>query len=191
MTRRKEDPLRPFTEGERHWLERISRSRAEPAGHVGRAKALLAAADGRTYAEAAALAGRRAGDTVAARVARFNRRGLPALAPGHGGGPAPGYGEAERGRIPAEFPEGRTCRREPDRERDGTATWSLATLRRALRSAGDGLPGVSIDTISRVPRDAGLSWQERRTRCDTGTVLRKRKAGVVAVTDPDTAPKKS
>ena len=185
MTRRKKDPLRRFTEEERHWLERIARSRAEPAGHVARAKALLAVADGRTYTQAAALAGRRVGDTVAAWVARFNREGLAALEPGHGGGPAPAYGEAERARILAEF------RRQPDREGDGTATWSLTTLRRALRSAEDGLPAVSTDTIGRALHDAGLSWQKGRSWCDTGTVLRKRKAGVVAVTDPDLSPKKS
>src|SRR5947209_2520653 len=46
MTRHKKDPLRPFTEEERSWLERVSRSRAEPEAHVARAKALLAVADG-------------------------------------------------------------------------------------------------------------------------------------------------
>jgi transposase len=185
MTRRKKDPLRPLAEEERRWLERVSRSRAEPEGHVARAKALLAVADGHSYAEAAALAGRRVGDTVSAWVARFNREGLGALEPGHGGGPTPKYGAAERARILAEF------RRPPERERDGTATWSLATLRRALRSAEGGLPGVSIDTISRVLRDCGLSWQKDRSWCETGVVLRKRKAGVVAVVDPDAAAKKS
>ena len=185
MTRRRKDPLRPLTEEERRWLERIGRSRAEPEGHVARAKAILAVAGGRTYTEAAALAGRRVGDTVAAWVARFNREGLAALAPGHGGGPPVRYGAAERGRILAEFG------REPDREADGTATWSLATLQRALRSAEGGLPGVSTHTIGRALHGAGLSWQEGRSWCDTGTVLRKRKAGVVAVTDPDTMPKKT
>ncbi len=129
MSRCQRDPLRRLTEEERHWLERISRSRSEPASHVARAKALLAVADGHSYTEAAALAGRRSGDAVARLVARFNREGLEALEPGHGGGPAPKYGEAERARILAEF------RRAPDREQDGTATWSLATLRRALRGA--------------------------------------------------------
>jgi len=185
MTRRKKDPLRSITDEERRWLERISRSRAEPEGHVARAKALLAVADGRTYAEAAALAGRRVGDTVSAWVARFNREGLAAIEPGHGGGPPVRYGEAERARILREF------RRPPDRERDGTATWSLATLRRALRGAPDGLPGVSIDTVSRALRDRGLSWQKDRSWCETGVVLRKRKAGVATVVDPDAAAKKS
>lgn len=185
MTRRRKDPLRPLTADERRWLEQVSRSRAEPEGHVARAKALLAVADGRTYTEAAALAGRRVGDTVAGWVARFNREGLAALAPGHGGGPPVRYGEAERARILAAF------RRSPDRERDGTAIWSVATLGRALRRAADGLPGVSDDTIWRVLRAAGLRWQKDRSWCATGVVVRKRKAGVVAVVDPDAAAKKS
>ena len=46
MTRRKKDPLRKLTDQERLWLVRISRSQAEPAAHVARAKALLAVADG-------------------------------------------------------------------------------------------------------------------------------------------------
>jgi transposase len=185
MTRRKKEPLRPLTADERGWLERVARSRAEPEGHVARAKAFLAVADGRSYTEAAALAGRRVGDTVSAWVARFNREGLAALEPGHGGGPPARYGAAERARVLAEF------RRPPDRERDGTATWSLATLRRALRSAEDGLPGVSIDTIARALGDSGLSWQRDRSWCETGVVLRKRKAGVAQVVDPDAAAKKT
>ncbi|MEA2639434.1 MAG: hypothetical protein QOF51_828 [Chloroflexota bacterium] len=95
------------------------------------------------------------------------------------------YGAVARARILAEF------RRTPDRERDGTATWSLTTLQRALRTAPDGLPGVSTKTILQTLWATGFSWQQNRTWCTTGTVIRKRKAGPVAVTNPDTAPKKS
>jgi transposase len=185
MSRRQTDPLRPLSEEERHWLERVSRSRAEPEAHVARAKALLAVAGGRTYTEAAALAGRRVGDTVAKWVARFNREGLAALAPGHAGGPPLKYSEAERQRILDEF------RRTPDREGDGTATWSVATLTRALQRAADGLPEVSADSVWRALRAAGFTWQAGRSWCETGVVLRKRKAGVVTVVDPDAAAKKT
>ena len=122
MTRRRTDPLRPLAAREWDLLERIGRSRAEPASCVARAKALLAVADGRDYTEAARAAGRKSGDAVSHLVSRFNREGVAALEPLHGGGPAPTYTLAE-------------VRRTPDREADGTATWSLSTLQRALRRA--------------------------------------------------------
>jgi transposase len=186
MTRRKKDPLRKLTSEEHRWLVLLARSHAEPASHVARAKALLAVADGKSYTEAAKAAGRRSGDAVSHLVSRFNREGLRALEPGHGGGPAPTYTSEQRERILAE------ARREPDREEDGTAEWSLMTLRRALRRAPDGLPEVSTYTIWKVLREAGFSWQRSRSWCETGKVKRKRrKSGeVVEVTDPDAEAKK-
>jgi transposase len=86
---------------------------------------------------AARQAGRRDNDTVATWVARFNRAGLAAVTPRHGGGPPIRHGAAEQRRILAE------AQRAPDRARDGTATWSLSTLQRALRGAEDGLPRVN------------------------------------------------
>ena len=185
MTRRQKDPLRPLTEEERNLLVRISRSQAEPASHVARAKALLAVADGISYTQAAKTAGRRSGDAVSKVVSRFNREGLAALEPGHGGGRRTIYAASERERILAEV------RREPDREKDGTATWSLSTLRRALRRAPDGLPEVSTYTIWKVLKEAGFDWQRTRSWCETGKVKRKGKSGeVVEVIDPDAEAKK-
>jgi hypothetical protein len=63
-------------------------------------------------------------------------------------------------------------------------------LQRALRRAPDGLPAVSTKTILHTLWDAGYSWQANRTWCATGTVVRKRKAGSVVVSDPDATPKK-
>jgi hypothetical protein len=185
MTRRQKDPLRALTTAEQATLERLSRSQSEPASHVARAKALLAVAAGQPYTAAARSAGRRSGDAVAHLVTRFNHHGLAAIVPGHGGGPPPTYSVAERSRILVE------ARRPPDRERDGTATWSLSTLQRALRTAPDGLPRVSTATIRAVLIDAGWTWQHSRSWCDTGTVQRKRKSGIVTVVDPDAEAKKS
>jgi hypothetical protein len=185
MTRRQKDPLRLLTPEEHSVLDRLSRSQTEPASHVARAKALLAVADGQSYSAAAQAAGRRSGDAVAHLVTRFNQHGLAAIAPGHGGGPAPTYTVAERNRILAE------ARRTPDRETDGTATWSLMTLRHALRSTPDGLPKVSTGTIRAVLIEAGWSWQRSRSWCDTGTAQRKRKHGIVTVIDPDAEAKKT
>jgi len=185
MTRRKKDPLRPLSPQERDVLEQISRAQSDPASHVAHAKLLLLVADGTSYTEAAHTIGRLSGDAVSKLVARFNQEGLAAIEPRHGGGPPITYGAEERQRILAEFA------REPDRERDGTATWSLSTLQRALRSAPDGLPTVSTYTIFQVLHDTGWTWQKDRTWCKTGTVVRKRKRGTVEVTDPDAEAKKT
>jgi transposase len=185
MTRQKKDPLRALTAEEREWLVRISRAQSEPASHVVRAKAILAIADGKNYTEAAAVAGYKTGDAVSGLVSKFNHQGLVAIQRRHGGGPAVKYGLVERERILAEV------RRRPDPAEDGTATWSLQTLQRALRKAADGLPEVSEDTIRRVMREAGFSWQRSQTWCETGQVVRKRKCGQATVLDPDTEAKKS
>ena len=182
----KKDPLRPLTSSERHALEQLARSQSAPAASVARARAILAVSAGSSYTEAARLVGRAVGDSIAQWVARFNQVGLGAMVPRHGGGAPPVlYGAAERDRILSEF------RRPPDREQDGTATWSLNTLQRALRRAPDGLPNVSTYTIWAVLHDAGISWQRDRSWCHTGAAVRKRKRGEVEVHDPDTSAKKA
>jgi len=152
---------------------------------VTRAQLLLAVANGRSYTAAAHAVGRRSNDAVSTLVGRFNREGLAALEPRHGGGAPKVYDEAARERILQEFA------RTPDREQDGTATWSLSTLQRALRQAPDGLPQVSTYTLWEVLREARHSPQRSQSWCQTGTVQRKRKSGTVYVTDPDTEAKKN
>jgi len=179
-------PLRSVTAAEQTDLIRVARASSERADRVARAKALLAVAAGARFSDAARAAGRRSGDGVAQLVVRFNQVGLAALDAGHGGGPPRQYGAAARDRILREF------RRPPDREQDGTATWSLTTLQRALRRAPDGLPRVSTATILAVLWEAGYTWQRDRTWCATGTARRKRRDGtIVETTDPAATPKKS
>ncbi len=185
MSLRKKDPLRPLTEDELSSLAQLSRSQAAPAVEVARAKILLAVAAGEDYQQAARSAGRRSGDAVSQLVARSNVEGLAALMPRHGGGQPRVDDRASRERILQEV------RREPTPEADGTAAWSLGTLRESLRSAPDGLPRVAISTIWQVLHEAGLSFQQSRTWCPTGSALRKRVSGVVVVTDPDAESKKS
>jgi transposase len=185
MAQPQKEPLRPLTAEEHTALVRISRSTSEPAGAVARAKALLAVAAGQRFSEAARVAGRRSGDGVAQLVRRFNRLGLGALQHQWRGGPPQQYGRAEQARILAEL------QRPPDREADGTATWSLVTLQRALRQAPDGLPRVSKQTIFAVLHAAGYSYQRDRSWCPTGTAVRKRKRGTVEVHDPDAGGKKT
>ena len=184
MCRRQKDPLRELTADERQELTRTARSQAAPAAEVVRAQVLLAVARGDDYQAAARSVGRRSGDAVAHLVARFNAEGLAALTPRHGGGRRPTYGPEARGRIAAE------AARAPTPEGDGTATWSLSTLQRALHAAPDGLPRVSTYTIRRVLEESGASYQRSRTWCPTGSALRRRKAGPAVVTDPDAEAKK-
>src|SRR5215216_2690356 len=158
---RKKDPLRPVTGSERRALEQLARSHSAPALSVARARALLAVSQGSSYTEAAQLVGRAVGDSIAQWVTLFNQVGFAAVERQPGGRPPTQYGAEERDRILAEF------RRPPDRERDGTATWSLNTLQRALRRAPDGLPKVSTYTIWAVLHDAGITWQRDRTWCQT------------------------
>lgn len=185
MSGHKKDPLRKITEEERNWLERISRSQSEPAGHVSRAKEILAVANGMSYQEAARLAGMKSGDAVSHLVERFNREGLAAIQAKHGGGPNTKYSATERERVLVE------ARRQPDAEKDGTNTWSLTTLQKALRNAPDGLPEISTERIWVILQEAGFRWQKSRTWCETGQAVRKRKRGCVTVYDPDASPKKN
>jgi transposase len=185
MARRQTTPLRPLAPDERAQLEQIARASSDRADRVARAKVLLAVAAGAPFTVAARRVGRRSGVAVRQLVARFNAEGLAAVDPRHGGGPPRQYGAAEQERILREF------RRRPDREQDGTATWSLNTLQRALRAAPDGLPAVSTSTLLYTLWEAGYTWQENRTWCPTGTARRKRKDGtVVEITDPQATPKK-
>src|SRR4051794_24573578 len=115
MSCHQKDPLRPLTAEERQELTCLSRSLSAPAAQVERARALLAIADGASYTAAAHQVGRRHTETISAWVSRFNRDGLAAVRPGHGGGARIRYGADAQQRILAEWA------RTPQREPDGTA----------------------------------------------------------------------
>lgn len=178
MGRPPKERLRALSEDEQEYLGMLSRSQSAPNIQVTRAKLLLAVSGGLGYLQAARSVGRKDGDPVSKLVHRFNREGLDALVPKYGGGREPIYGPDERERILREF------RRPPTLEQDGTTCWSLSSLQHALRSADDGLPKISTQTIWKVLREAGYRFQKDRSWCQTGVVRRKRKAGVVVVQDP-------
>jgi transposase len=182
MATMQQERLRPLTVAEQRELTTITKASSERPDRVRRAAALLAVARGRGFLPAAREAGLRSGTTVSNLARRFNRVGLAALRIAAGRGRRPTYDPAARARIVA------TAQRPPDRRTDGTATWSLSTLERALRR--EGLPRVGATTIRRVLREAGSSYQRTRTWCPTGTAQRKRKAGVVRVVDPQTEGKR-
>jgi transposase len=119
--------LRRLSRIERATLQHIAKSPSERVDQVRRATALLAVARTGVFIHAAREAGLRSGTTVADLVARFNRYGLAAVRIASGRGRRPSYSRSARTQIVA------TAQREPDRRGDGTATWSLITLQRALR----------------------------------------------------------
>ncbi len=178
MASPQKEPLRGVTTVERAALAPIVRASSERVDRVRRATALLAVAQGTSFARAARQAGFRGGGAVAALVVRFNEQGMAALTIADGRGRKPTDDGHARRRIVA------TARAQPERRGDGTATWSLGTLQRRLRR--DGMARVGTSTIRRVLQDAGSSYQRTRTWCPTGTAQRVRKRGVVTVVDPRT-----
>jgi transposase len=176
-------PLRPLTQEEEQTLQRIVKASSERVDAVKRAKAILAVRGGKPYTEAAQEAGYKSGDSVSQLVERFNQRGLAALLIAPGRGRKETYTPLERERIVQEF------LRVPDRQDDATASWSLMTLRGALRK--EALPQVGASTIREVLQEAGYRFGKTRTWCPTGTAIRVRKAGTVTVQDPKARGKNS
>jgi transposase len=172
-------PLRPISAQEYQQLLHIVKATSERLDRVRRAKAVLAVAEGYSFTHAAHHSGFKSGDSIAQLVERFNQHGLCALDIAGGRGRRPTYDSATRTRILQKVQS------TPNREGDGTGTWSLSTLQRSLRREGGGLETLGATTIKEVLYQAGYSYQRTRTWCPTGTALRKRKQGVVAVIDPD------
>lgn len=184
MSQQKRDGLRELTEAERETLKKVARSRTEAAEVVGRARSVLAVADGAGFAAGARAGGRKSGYGVGKLVGRFNQGGLQALQTQPSRGHRVTYTAEQRAQVVEEF------RRAPDRDADGTGTWSLTTLQRAVRKQ-PGLEKISRDTISGILHAAGLTWQRDRTWCDTGRSIRLGKYGKKVVVDPDMEAKKT
>jgi transposase len=182
MSKVQKDPLRELTQQEEHTLQKLAKASGERMDVIKRAKALLAVRAGTSYTEAARQAGCQSNDTVSRLVSRFNQRGLLALSVAAGRGRKPTYTSTQRTSILAEV------QRKPDHQEDQTGTWSLMTLRRALRKST--LPHIGAETIRQMLHESGYRYQHTRTWCRTGYALRKRKSGTVTVYDPDTPEKK-
>lgn len=181
MARPRKEELRDLSEEERRELRRVEKATSERVDAVKRAKALPLVAAGATFSAAGHEAGL-SGEAVAQLVRRFNQRGLAILETAKGRGRKPTYTSEQRSRVLEEL------QREPDREQDQTATWSLMLLRNALRKSN--LPHIGAETIRQILQDAGYSYQRTRTWIRTGSALRKRKSGTVTTYDPETPEKK-
>lgn len=182
MAQPQKEPLRALSEQEKSELHRLVKASSERVDVMRRAKALLAVATGKPFTQAAHEAGLKSGKGVGQLVKRFNTHGLAALLIAAGRGRKPTYTSQQHGRILAQV------QREPDREQDQTATWSLLLLQGALRK--EALPHVARETIRQVLHEAGYSYQRTRTWVRTGYALRVRKSGTVTVYDVETPEKK-
>jgi hypothetical protein len=130
MSRRQKCRLRELTPEERAQLEQIGRAHTVPASHVARAKAWLAVTAAQHSDTAAARqAGRRSGDAVAMRVARFN--------PLRMGWQARGKAPASLGTTPSlgrfRAPD-RTCCADGRADPDATARPALMFLRACIKT---------------------------------------------------------
>lgn len=181
MGRPVKEEMKPLLPSEHQELQRIMQATSERVDTVRRAIALLSVAAGksRTAAGQEAHVSRQA---VTQMVKRFNQRGLAALSIAAGRGSKPTYTSEQQARIMAEV------QRTPDRQADQTATWSLMTLRQALRK--EALPHIAKETIRQVLHEHGYRYQRTRTWCRTGYALRVRKSGTVTVYDPQTPEKR-
>ena len=182
MARAQAESLRTVMATEGEALQRLRAARSARVDRVRRATALRAVAQGDRFAQAARRAGFRRARTVAGLVVRGGAHGRTARRSGPGRGRKQRYDTAARAPIVATAP------RRPDRKVDGTGTWSRRTLARTLRRETNA--GVGATTIRRSLQEAGSASQKTRTWCPTGAAQRKRKAGVVTVTDPETAQKR-
>lgn len=182
MAHPQKEPLRAVSEQEERELKRLAKATSERVDVVRRARVILAVASGEEFTQAAQQVGLKSGDGVGKLVKRFNAHGLGALWIAAGAGRKSTYTSEQRGRIVAEL------QREPDRDHDQTGTWSLMTLRAALRKGA--LPKVGVSTIREVLHEAGYSYQRTRSWIRTGYALRKRKSGTVTTYDEQTPEKK-
>jgi transposase len=165
-------------------LARAAKASSERVDVVKRVRALLAVHAGQSYTQAAREAGYKSGDSVSQLVERFNEHGLAGLQIAGGRGRKDQYPPVQRERIIAELQP------VPERARDGTATWSLTTLERALRQHAE-LAHLSAATIRTVLHEAGYRYTTSRTWCATGTALRVRHGETGSVHDPKAQEKSS
>jgi transposase len=183
MSKVQKDPLRELSKQEEQVLEKLAKSTSERVDVAKRAKALLLVKAGRSFTQAAQEVGYKSNDAVSQLVSRFNQRGTIALCIASGRGRKATYSSADQACVLREV------QRQPDRQEDQTATWSLSTLQQALHKQG--LTRISKETIRQVLTESGYTYQRTRTWCRTGYAERKRKNGVEIVYDERTPEKKS
>ncbi len=119
MSHMQKDPLRELTHQEERALQQLAKSTSERMDVVKRAHALLSVRAGKSYTEAAKVAGYTSNDTISRLVSRFNQRGLVALSIAVGRGRKQTYTSAQQTCILTEV------QRSPDRKEDETGGYAL------------------------------------------------------------------
>ena len=143
-------PLRQLTPQEREALTKKASSLDERVSTVKRAKALLAVADGCSFAEAVRQVGM-SGDGVSQLVERFHHHGMQALSVAPGRGRKPTYTSQDHEQILQEI------QRRPTWEVDQCTVWSLSLLQRSLQAKG--LETICPKTIRLVLQAHGWKYQ--------------------------------
>jgi len=145
------------TAAERRELERRGRQRAGPYQERLRAQIVLAALRGQSETAIETALGC-TDDTVRSWLRRWNEAGLEGLADRPRSGRPRHLSAADRQAILD------LAMRPPDLRQHGTSTWSVQTLRRALRREPR-FRTISHMYVWRLLREAGARWQNSRTWC--------------------------
>jgi transposase len=142
--------LRQLSPQEHEELAKKATSLDERVSTVKRAKALLAVAEGCSFAEASRQVGM-SGDGVSQLVERFHHRGVQALSVAPGRGRKPTYTDQDHEQILQEI------QRRPTWEVDQCTVWSLSLLQRSLQAKG--LGAICPKTIRLVLQAHGWKYQ--------------------------------
>ncbi len=187
------DPLRSLTEEERKTCSFASAAPTQnPLPTSLGPRLCKAVAEGKSYTEAAKVAGRRSGDAVWQLLWRFNREGLAALEPSHGGGRR----TISMQHLSASASWWRRLAGNPTVKRTEPLPGRFVRYRENF-AWGSGRAGRGEHLqhhLEGSQRGWRFEWQRTRSWCETGKVKRKRKKSgeevVVEVTDPDAEAKK-
>lgn len=150
----KRNSLRPFTEEERVYLEKLQRSRIAAQQHVERATILLRYAANEPVAMIAAQVKRRP-ETIWNVIKRFNQRGLASLQDVPRSGRPLTYGEEARGQMVL------TAKTHPQQLGLPYSHW---TLDRLVEYIHQGLQlTISRSQLGAILEQEGLRWYQEKT----------------------------
>ena len=150
----KRNELRPFTDEEQAYLEKLSRSRTTAHQHVERATILLRYAAHEPVATIAAVVKRRP-ETVWNVVKRFNRHGLASLQDTPRSGRPMTYGEEARGQMIV------TAKTHPQQLGLPYGHWTLDRLVEYVNQTLQ-LP-ISRSQLGAILEQEGLKWYQEKT----------------------------